>query len=126
MDNFGLLNKNELSYILNNEKIFGNKLIEQIEEYCQRKKYSIDRIKAKNPEWAEETKRLRFNAKNQEIKISKTDKAKRDDNFKFNFGGTAIGLIILGLSWMIFTKGKESTGFWLSLAFIPITSFILF
>jgi len=31
MDNFGLLNKNELSYILNNEINFGNKLVKQIE-----------------------------------------------------------------------------------------------
>jgi hypothetical protein len=60
MDNFGLLNKNELSYILNNEKIFGNKLIEQIEEYCQWKKYSINKIKAKKSEWKEDTKKIKL------------------------------------------------------------------
>ena len=59
MDNFGLLNKNELSYILNNEEIFGKKLIEQIVEYCQRKKFSTNKIKAKKTEWKEETKRLK-------------------------------------------------------------------
>ena len=126
MDNFGLLNKNELSYILNNEKIFGNKLIEQIEEYCQWKKYSINKIKAKKSEWKEDTKRLNFNFENQEIIISKTDKAKQEDNFKFNFGVIAIGVIIFGMIWMIFTKGKESKDFWFSLVFVPIASLMLF
>lgn len=126
MDNFGLLNKNELSYILNNEEIFGNKLIEQIVEYCQRKKYSVNKIKAKKPEWKEETKRLNFNFENQQIIISKTGKAKEEDNFKFNFGVIAIGLIVFGMIWMIFTKGQEGKDFWFSLAFIPIASFMLF
>ena len=126
MDNFGLLNKNELSYILNNEKIFGTKLVRQIEEYCQRKKYSINKIKAKKTEWKEDTKRLNFNFENQEIIISKTDEAKQGDNFKFNFGVAAIGVIVLGMVWMVFTKGKGSKDFWLSLALIPIASLMLF
>lgn len=126
MDNFGLLNKNELSYILNNEEIFGKKLIEQIIEYCQRKKYSTNKIKAKKPEWKEEKKRLNFNFENQQIIISKTEKAKQEDNFKFNFGIIAIGLIVFGMIWMIFTKGQESKDFWFSLVFIPIASFMLF
>jgi len=126
MDNFGLLNKNELSYILNNDKMFGDKLVGQIEEYCQRKKYSINIIKAKKAEWKEDTKRLNFNFVNQEIIISKTDQAKRDDNFKFNFMVIAIGLIFFGMIWMIFTKEKKSNDFWFSLAFIPISSLMLF
>ena len=99
MNNFDFLNKGELSYILNNEKIFGSVLIGQIEEYCQRKKYSIDKIRERIPEWEESAERLNFIIDENEIVISKTDEAKRADYSGVTFVIVVIALLLLfGLS----------------------------
>lgn len=125
MDNFNFLNKKELSFILNNESNFGKRLIDQVEDYCQRKKYSIKKIKAKTQEWKEDSKRLNFELENNEILISKTEVAKKDEFFKFNFLFLTIGFLFLASLWVVFTKGKDSEEFWVSLFLSPLGFFWL-
>lgn len=119
LDNLDLLNKKELSYILHNDEQFGNQFITQIEEYCQRKKYSTDKIKKYKPDWSEPYNRVNFEVSNDQIIISKTKEANRNDNNDYIFAiiGTVI-IFFVGI-WEIFTNKKYDFDFWYILLVMP-------
>lgn len=119
MDNFDLLNKKELSYILNNEEKFNSQFILQIKDYCQRKRYSVNKIKEKFPLWRENEKRLNVELKNDEILISKTEEAKRDEINKYTFGIIIIGIILVFGIWTVFFDKKSNLDFWYTIIVSP-------
>lgn len=119
MDNFDLLNKKELSYILNNEEKFNSQFILQIKDYCQRKRYSVNKIKEKFPLWKENEKRLNVELKNDEILISKTEEAKRDEISKYTFGIIIIGIILVFGIWTVFFDKKSNLDFWYTIIVSP-------
>ena len=119
MDNFGLLKKRELSYVLNNENKFGTRLIDQIESYCQRRRFSIKRIKDKIPEWEENINRLKCEIGIRELKISRTVEAQKADVNKYTFGMVAVFLILFFSIWHIFGKKDYDFEFWYELLVIP-------
>ncbi len=79
MDNLGFFDKNELSYILNNKKLFGERIIERVENYCLRKGWALDNIKNIKPHWELKSQRLDFQLEKEIIIVSKTEKAKKED-----------------------------------------------
>lgn len=101
MDNFDLLTKNNLSYILANEEKFGTQFIHQILEYCQRKKYPVDSIKKCFCSWEIEQNTFNFQVENNEIKISKREWAKKaKSNGDILIIVSVLAIIIFGI-WKI-------------------------
>lgn len=101
MDNFGFFNKNELSHILNNELEFGHGAIRQIEKYCERKRYSIEKIKKKKTEWNQSQNGLILEIRANQIFISKTEEAKKSEVNVNLLVKILIGLILAASVWQI-------------------------
>lgn len=74
MNDFKLFRRRELSYILNNEKIFGKQIIQRIEEYCKWNKFFSKRIHIEYAEW-DEFSLLDFESKAEMTTIKWTKKS---------------------------------------------------
>ncbi len=119
MDNFGFLNKKELSYILNNKEEFGDLLLHQVEEYCDRNKFSIQKTKTQAPSWQIDFKRISLDIKTNKIVLSKTEESKKKDNRGYLFIITLIGILLLGIAWEVFWNREYDFTFWYTLLILP-------
>lgn len=126
MDNFDFLNKKELSFILNNEPKFGSLLIQQVEDYCTRKQFSIPEIKEKKQEWDEDFNSLSFGLQENKLIITKTEEAKKELINLNYLVKVIIGIMLLGCLWIVFTREVYTYDFFLSMLGVPILTWLLF
>lgn len=118
MDNFGLLRKTNLSHVINNENLFGTRIIKQIEDYCLHNKMSIEKVSKVTPSWDEEYPRLNFEKLNDKISISKTKDANKADQDSSSFFIVAITILLLGVIYAFFQREKLGIEIWHIFAFL--------
>lgn len=125
MNNLGFLNKQELSYILNNRSVFGFRMLEQVENYCGGIEKS-EKIKALSPEWNELSNRLSLEIENNAITIYKTDNAKQAEKNGILFVLISISIIIIGTIWVLSTKSVAKFEDYYALMMIPFLSYLVY
>ena len=120
MDNFDLLNKRELAFILNNEEKFGDQLINQVEHYCQKKQFSLKKIKELDPKWAENHHQLNFETSQDQISVSRTRKTKLTTYENHIFITVAVGVVLLGVIFETMNASEFNWEFVVTLILSPL------